>query len=103
MYRNQQIKRAVKIILRTSKMKVRYIGPNQGSDTFTNNKVYPVLGVKTPWIKIIDDSDEDYVYLINEPRLLDSKVYGKFEIIKDDENGTLKKAFDEVKKWVEGK
>ena len=84
-------------------MKVRYIGPNQGSDTFTNNKVYPVLGVKVPWIKIIDDSNEDYTYLINEPRLLDSKVSGNFKIVKDDENGTLKKAFDEVEKWINQK
>lgn len=83
-----------------NKMKVRYIGPNQGVDAFTSNKIYAVVGVKVPWIKIIDDSGEDYVYLINEPRLLDSEVSGKFEIVEDDENGTLKKAFDEAKKWA---
>lgn len=78
-------------------MKVRYVGPNQGSDAFTNNKVYKVVGVQSPWIRIIDDSGEDYTYLINEPRLLDSDVSGKFEIVEDDENGTLKKAFEELK------
>ncbi|WP_297017533.1 hypothetical protein [uncultured Dialister sp.] len=81
-------------------MKVRYIGPNQGVDSLTDNKVYTVVSVDAPWIQIIDDSEEGYAYLINEPRLLDSKVAGKFEIVEDDDKGTLKKAFEELRKWT---
>ena len=71
-------------------MKVRYIGPNQGVDAFTSNKIYEVVGVKVPWIKIIDDSGEEYVCCINGPRLLYSEVSGRFGGVEDDENGTLK-------------
>lgn len=86
---------------RHREMKVRYIGPNQG-DAFTNNKVYEVIDVQVPWLRIIDDSEaeEDYIYLINEPRLLDSSVSGKFEIVEDDEKGTLHQAFEELRKLI---
>ena len=77
-------------------MRVRYIGPDQGVDSLTDKKIYDVVDVRPPWIRIIDDSNEDYVYPIKEPHLLDSKVAGKFEIVEDDDFETLKKAFREV-------
>lgn len=51
-------------------MRVRYIGPDQGVDSLTDKKIYDVVDVRPPWIRIIDDSNEDYVYPIKEPRLL---------------------------------
>lgn len=95
MYRNQQIKRAAKIILRTSRLKLRYKGISFGVAGLTNNKVYPCLGVEGPFFRIIDDPDEDYLYSRRGPAPLEGGVPpGRWEIVKDDENGTLRKALD---------
>ena len=77
-------------------MKVRYVGVSFGVDSLTNGKIYVVLGVEPGmgWLRVIDDSDEDYLYdAVNpKPPAVPSHPGGRFEIIEDDENGTLRKA-----------
>lgn len=41
-------------------MKVKYIGKSNVS--LTNGKVYDVLSVEKGWYRIIDDTDEDYLF-----------------------------------------
>jgi len=63
--------------------------------TFTDNKIDTVLEVDkiTGALRIIDDSEDDYLYSPTEPRLLDAQYQGgKFEIVEDDEKGSLAKA-----------
>lgn len=74
-------------------MKVRYVGPSQQVKSLTNHKIYSVVYVDLPFICIIDDSQESYEYFIVNPGLLNGRMTGKFEIVEDDEKGTLEKAF----------
>lgn len=76
-------------------MKVRYIGESFGAMSLTNGKIYKCLDIKPEidMIKIIDDSGEDYIYPIINPRPLDeSSKGGKWEII-EDKDDKFKKAF----------
>lgn len=76
-------------------MKVRYKGKSFGIDGLTDGRIYLVMEVDeiTGSLRIIDDSDEDYLYSPTNPRPLDgSSAGGKFEIVEDDENESLKKA-----------
>lgn len=76
-------------------MKVRYIGKSYGIDSMTNGKIYEVLEVDglTGALRIVDDSGEDYLYHPKEPKPNGAReAYGRFEIVEDDENGSLKKA-----------
>ena len=78
-------------------MKLKYIGESFGVDSLTNNKVYECLGFESGMFRIIDDSDEDYLYSVINPRPLDgSSKGGKWEIVEDDENGTLKNLFESI-------
>ncbi|AXY26710.1 hypothetical protein CL176_04490 [Suicoccus acidiformans] len=64
---------------------VRYVGESFGVDSLTNGKIYSVVGVDgTDMIRVVDDSEEDYLYEIINPAPLDgSSEGGKWEIIKD--------------------
>lgn len=74
-------------------MKVRYIGESFGVDSLTNEKIYTCLGQEGPFLRIIDDSEEDYLYSATGPAPLDSSTKpGRWEIIEDDDKGTLQKA-----------
>lgn len=42
-------------------MKVKYIG-NLDDVDLTENKIYKVLSVEKGWYRIIDDSDDNYLY-----------------------------------------
>lgn len=42
-------------------MKVKYIGETEYL-VLTHNKVYTVISVEKGWYRIIDDSNEDYLY-----------------------------------------
>lgn len=44
-----------------TKKRVRYIGPSVGI-SLTHNKIYEVLGFESGFIRVIDDTDEDYLY-----------------------------------------
>lgn len=74
------------------KMKVRYIGPSFGIDSLTNGKVYEVIEVDEDGaLRVIDDSDEDYLYSPTRPGPIAGKYLGgKWEIISDP-NGQLAK------------
>lgn len=41
-------------------MKVKYIG--NPSVSLTKDKVYDVIGVESGWYRIVDNTDEDYLY-----------------------------------------
>ena len=76
-------------------MKVKYIGRSYGVDSMTDGKEYEVLEVDklTGALRIVDDSNEDYLYHPKAPKPNGAKeAYGRFEIIEDDEKGSLRKA-----------
>lgn len=76
-------------------MKVKYHGPDIGADGLRDNGIYTVLEVDefTGMLRIVDESDEDYLYSPKRPQAIASFYRGGyFEIIEDDENNTLAKA-----------
>lgn len=76
-------------------MKVRYVGKSFGIDGLTNGKVYEVLELDelTGALRIVDDSDEDYLYDPRSPKpFFVEGEYGRFEIVEDDSVGTLRRA-----------
>lgn len=78
-------------------MKLKYIGESFGVDSLTDGKTYECLGFESGMLRVIDDSEEDYLYSVTNPRPLDgSSKGGKWEIVEDDENDTLKKLFDSI-------
>lgn len=93
-------------------MKVKYVGETFGVAGLTDGVVYDCLGVEDggdfgPMLRIIDDEGPDYgekrdnepdgyLYSPKNPAPLDgSSPGGRWEIIEDDENGTLKKAINQ--------
>ena len=72
--------------------------------SLTNRKIYECLGVECGFLRVIDD--EGYSYWEKEPDEKEGYLYapvgtfiedndsqvGRFEIVEDDENGTLQKA-----------
>ena len=69
--------------------KVKYVGESFGVESLTNGVTYNVVRDETGMIKIVDDSEEDYIYNIAHPKPLDgSSPGGKFMIV-DDPNGEL--------------
>jgi hypothetical protein len=58
--------------------RVKYIGKSFGVDSLTNNKIYDVLSVESLFIKIIDDSEEDYLYSLPKPSYLENQNYVVF-------------------------
>lgn len=76
-------------------MKVKYIGKSFGIDSLTDGKIYDVIEIDDDIgaLRIVDDSDEDYLYHPTSPKPNGAKeAYGHFEIIEDDKNQSLKKA-----------
>ncbi len=77
-------------------MKVRYLGCNIGIDGLFNNHIYDVIGVDelTGYLSVVDESGEDYLYHPKNPKPIASPNHpgGKFEIVEDDANGSLRKA-----------
>lgn len=71
---------------------VKYVGETFGVESLTNGVVYNVVKDESGTIKIVDDSEEDYIYDLINPKPLDgSSTGGKFLII-DDPNGELIRA-----------
>ena len=69
---------------------VKYVGKSFGVECLTDGKIYPVVGIEDEFIRVIDDSDEDYLYSITTPSSLeDLDLCGKWEIV-DDPFGVLK-------------
>ena len=87
-------------------MKVKYIGPSFGTFGLTNGKTYECLEVDeaTGALRIIDDEGpaywgldpgekDGYLYSPINPKPIDgSSPGGRWEIIEDDENGSLRLA-----------
>lgn len=80
-------------------MKLKYVGGSFGAVSLTDGKVYEVLEVdeKMEMFRVIDDSDEDFLYPIDNPRPMCNNCCGdcaggEWELFEDDENGTLEKA-----------
>lgn len=79
-------------------MKLRYVGESFGVDGLTNGKIYECTAYESGMLRIIDDSDEDYLYSVVNPRPLDgSSKGGKWEIIEDDNKNTLTELFKKLK------
>ena len=45
-------------------MKLRYVGESFGVDGLTNGKIYECTAYESGMLRIIDDSDEDYLYSV---------------------------------------
>lgn len=81
-------------------MKLKYIGESFGIDGLTNGKIYTCIGIEDGVLRIIDDSDEDYMYSATNPRPLDGRSPGgRWEIV-EDENGELA---ENLRRWEECK
>ncbi len=78
-------------------MKLRYLGPTFGIESLTNGKVYICLGFEEGFLRIVDDSDEDYLYSVVPGPMWDASVRERWEVVEDDEKGTLTKLFEEVR------
>lgn len=73
--------------------KVKYIGKSFGLEGLTDGKIYYVTKIEEGMLKVIDDSEEEYLYSANKPcNIEDISLYGKWEIIEDNENKDLEKA-----------
>lgn len=69
--------------------KVKYIGESFGVDSLTNGSEYLIVRDKYKDLKVVDDSEEDYLYSLKNPAPADgSSKGGKFEIV-DDPKGIL--------------
>ena len=75
-------------------MRVKYIGQSfYGGFGLTNGKIYECIEEKFGLLRIVDDEDEDYLYSAKAPCAPDgSSAPGRWEIIEDDEKGTLAEA-----------
>jgi len=71
--------------------KVKYIGESFGAVSLTNGNIYDVIEVlKDDLIRVVDDSGEDYLYSISNPRPLDESSSGGKWVIVEDFYGKLK-------------
>lgn len=61
------------------KGKVKYIGESWGI-SLTKDKVYDCLGVEPPFLRIIDDTEEDYLYPLEKFRRLDGSAISSGEL-----------------------
>lgn len=78
-------------------MKLRYLGPSFGVDSLSDGKTYECLGVDAGLLRIVDDSDEDYLYSIVPGPMWDASIRGRWELVEDDGDGTLYKLLEEVR------
>lgn len=68
---------------------VKFVGKTFFS--FIDGKNYYVLGYDSAYFRIIDESNEDYLYLIKNPRPLNESSWdGKFELVEDFIDGEIK-------------
>lgn len=74
-------------------MKVKYIGASVGVDGLTNGQEYVCLGIEDDFLRIIDDSGEDYLYPIDNPVALNGGS-GRWLIVEDTDSNILHFAMD---------
>lgn len=66
---------------------VKYVGESFGVDSLTNDREYNIVKDKNGDLKVVDDSGEDYLYDLMNPKPTDnSSVGGKFYLIDDPKN-----------------
>ena len=66
---------------------VRYIGKSFGVDSLNDGRTYSVVDIEDGFIRVIDDSGEDYLYSITDPgSLVNPDLRGKWEIVDDPSN-----------------
>ena len=75
--------------------KVKYVGKSFGVESLTDGKVYDCVGVESPFIRVIDDSDEDYLYSITKPSSMEDPTLCGNWVIVEDPNGILKEYIKE--------
>ena len=64
----------------------KYIGETFGVSSLTNGKIYKCIEVDYPFLRIIDDSNEDYLYSIEKPCSMENpELCGKWVIVEDTE------------------
>lgn len=51
-------------------MKVKYKG--KSSVSLTNGKEYEVIGVEKGWYRIVDDTDDDYLFAPDEFEIIEA-------------------------------
>ena len=78
-------------------MKLKYIGPSFGVESLTDGKVYICLGFEDGLLRIVDDSEEDYLYSVIPGPWDDQTIRGRWEVVEDDEDRTLTKLFEDVR------
>lgn len=62
--------------------KLKYIGETFGVDGLTNGKIYSAIEDGVDMYRVVDDSDEDYLYDKNNPRPSDdSSKGGKWKVL----------------------
>ncbi len=68
--------------------KIKYVGRTTQGNQLIDGKIYDVLRISGPFFKIVDDSDDGYVYYpVKRPcELLNPTIYGKWEIVEDPTN-----------------
>lgn len=65
-------------------MKLKYIGESFGALSLTNGKVYDAAIEDYDYYRVIDDSNEDYLYSRINPAPLDgSSKGGRWEIVEN--------------------
>ena len=64
-------------------MKVKYLGPTSFLE-LTNNKVYEVQSIEGDWYRIVDDSEDDYLYPPED-----------FEVVEENDGSTPVYSYEE--------
>lgn len=72
--------------------RVKYQGESfWNGDGLTDGNEYDIVKDETGYIKVVDDSEEDYIYTLTSPAPLDSSSKGGVFTIVDDPYKTLEK------------
>lgn len=68
--------------------KVKYVGRTFGVESLTNEKIYDVVDIDEPFIKVIDDSGEPYLYSLSRPSSMENpnEEYGEWILIETNDN-----------------
>ena len=66
--------------------KVIYIGVSGGYGSLTNNVKYNIVRDDLGDLKVVDDSEEDYLYNLNNPRNFDNENDGQFYYVDEPQN-----------------
>lgn len=77
--------------------KVKYIGKSFGVDELTDGNEYLIVRDKNSNLKVVDDSEEDYMYNLANPKPWDGSSEGGIFKYIDDPQNLLKNIMEEYK------